>query len=483
MKNLIISFIVIFNIYFLFSLEIPIPKYVHSITCSDINCDNNIDIIIGSSQSSSPHDSITVLINNGLGEFNKISFEKNNMHILKCAKIDDDNLPDLVTKVFNSYDIVYYRNNGDLTFEEGSIIHSTLSNHYETIKIADMDDDGDNDVVFRNHGVNFDSYIGISINNGYGSFSDNVIYTTTNGSITNISIGKINNDELEDILAARLFGVQLFYNNFPIFEEVIIDSFPATHSYIDDMNNNGYNDLVLFAHNYILGIPCYMKILYNFGDSTFIEGDTLNFPCGTYIQNIKDFNNDNFPDLIYTKSTWDEINEYIYICFNNQEGSFNEPDSIFIGVPQWFKITSADFDNNGYQDIAVTGYFFNEIDQAVRILFNDGTGDFLEEPQVGINNDELEITNCKLSNYPNPFNPQTTVNFSIKEQGFVELIIYNIKGRLVKELNSQILEGGEHNVSWNGRDNNNQCCSSGIYLMNLKVNGKSRKTSKLILLK
>jgi len=198
---------------------------------------------------------------------------------------------------------------------------------------------------------------------------------------------------------------------------------------------------------------------------------------------MNDFNNDSFPDLVYTKGTWNENNENIFVCFNNQDGTFCEPDSIYIGVPQWFKISSDDFDNNGYQDIAVAGYYCNEIDQAVRILFNDGTGDFVEEPQVGINNEELEITNCKLSNYPNPFNPQTIIKFSIREQGFVELKIYNIKGRLVKELTSQILEGGEHNVSWNGKDQNNQCCSSGIYLMNLKVNGKSRKTSKLILLK
>ena len=88
---------------------------------------------------------------------------------------------------------------------------------------------------------------------------------------------------------------------------------------------------------------------------------------------------------------------------------------------------------------------------------------------------------CKENS--NPFNISTTINFSIREQGFVELNIYNIKGRLVKELTKQKMEGGEHNVTWNGKDQNNRCCSSGIYLMNLKLDGKSRKTGKVILLK
>jgi len=86
-------------------------------------------------------------------------------------------------------------------------------------------------------------------------------------------------------------------------------------------------------------------------------------------------------------------------------------------------------------------------------------------------------------NFPNPFNPSTTINFSLKEQGFVELKIYNIKGRLIREVINQKMKGGEHNVIWNGKDENNRCCSSGIYLMNLKLNGVSRKTSKVILLK
>ena len=249
------------------------------------------------------------------------------------------------------------------------------------------------------------------------------------------------------------------------------------------MDNNGYTDLVLFRHNYILGIPCYMKILYNYGDDTFTNGDTLSFPCGTHINDIKDFNNDGFPDLVCTGGTWETSNENIYIYLNNSDGAFCEPDSIHIGSPQWFKIASADLDNNGYQDIVVSGYSTSDNNHAVRILFNDGSGHFVEEPQAEINNDELQINNYKLSNYPNPFNPSTTISYSINKKSFVELTIYDIKGRLIKRLINQNQKGGKHNVVWNGKSRNNQCCSSGVYLVNLKLNGMSKKTSKIILLK
>lgn len=475
-------FILIFNFYFLFSIEISVPKFVHSITCSDIDLDNDIDIIVGSNRCTSPHDSITILTNNGFGEFDKTSFERNSMHIMKCAKIDNDDLPDLITKVSNNFDIVYYKNYGDLTFDEGNIIHSTLSDHHEKIEIADMDNDGDNDVVFSLPYNGDYSYWGISFNNGNAQFSENVYYNSDDV-IGKLCIGKINDDEFYDILLAKAYDELLFYNNLPSFEEVHIDTFPATNTYIFDMDNNGYNDLILFLHCYILDLPCDMKILYNYGNDIFVAGDTLNFPCGTYINDINDFNNDGFPDLVCTGGTWEATNENIYVYLNNTDGTFCEPDTIHIGLPRWFKIASADLDNNGHQDIVVSGYSSSNNNDAVRIFFNEGRAHFVEEPQASINDEELQITNYQLSNYPNPFNPKTTINYTIDKKSTVEISIYNIKGRLVKKLIDQILEGGKYNVIWDGKDQKNQYCSSGIYLVNLKMNGISKKTSKIILLK
>jgi hypothetical protein len=94
-----------------------------------------------------------------------------------------------------------------------------------------------------------------------------------------------------------------------------------------------------------------------------------------------------------------------------------------------------------------------------------------------------EIRQLSLQNYPNPFNPQTTIKFSIIESGFVELNIYDIKGRLVKKLTNQKMKGGEHYVTWNGNNESSESVSSGVYFYKLNVNGKTETTKKMLLLK
>jgi hypothetical protein len=85
-------------------------------------------------------------------------------------------------------------------------------------------------------------------------------------------------------------------------------------------------------------------------------------------------------------------------------------------------------------------------------------------------------------NYPNPFNPTTTINYSLKENVKVSLKIYNIKGQLVKTLVNDIKPAGEHSIIWDGRDYNGNRVSSGIYFYKLKA-GDFQKVRKMILLK
>ncbi|MBT4332597.1 MAG: T9SS type A sorting domain-containing protein, partial [Candidatus Cloacimonetes bacterium] len=91
-----------------------------------------------------------------------------------------------------------------------------------------------------------------------------------------------------------------------------------------------------------------------------------------------------------------------------------------------------------------------------------------------------------LGNYPNPFNPETTIKYNLHDNVDVTLEIYNIKGQLVKTLVSTSQEAGLHSVAWNGKDSNGSDVSSGIYFSNFGANtGNSDYTSvkKIILLK
>jgi len=87
-----------------------------------------------------------------------------------------------------------------------------------------------------------------------------------------------------------------------------------------------------------------------------------------------------------------------------------------------------------------------------------------------------------LGNYPNPFNPTTTINYSLKENSMISLSIYNIKGQKVKQLVRDQISTGQHSVSWNGKDDTGNSVSSGIYFYKMKA-GKHQKTRKMILMK
>ncbi|MFO7660062.1 MAG: C25 family cysteine peptidase [Candidatus Cloacimonadaceae bacterium] len=85
-------------------------------------------------------------------------------------------------------------------------------------------------------------------------------------------------------------------------------------------------------------------------------------------------------------------------------------------------------------------------------------------------------------NYPNPFNPSTTIRFGLKEPGQVAINIYNNKGQLVRTLVSENKKAGMHSVVWNGTDNSGKPVSSGVYLYRMQAEGLSQ-TRKMMLMK
>jgi len=103
--------------------------------------------------------------------------------------------------------------------------------------------------------------------------------------------------------------------------------------------------------------------------------------------------------------------------------------------------------------------------------------------QTSSQNDLPETGSIQLhQNTPNPFNPTTTISFSIPNESKVDLSIYNIKGQKIKQLISDQLSAGQHSVVWNGKDDNGKSVSSGIYFYKLKT-ANFEKTKKMILMK
>jgi flagellar hook assembly protein FlgD len=85
-------------------------------------------------------------------------------------------------------------------------------------------------------------------------------------------------------------------------------------------------------------------------------------------------------------------------------------------------------------------------------------------------------------NFPNPFNPTTTISFTLDAPAYTYIAIYNLLGQRVNTVLSEYLGAGEHRVIWNGRNQSGQPVSSGIYFYMLQ-SGENFDAKKMAVLR
>ena len=88
----------------------------------------------------------------------------------------------------------------------------------------------------------------------------------------------------------------------------------------------------------------------------------------------------------------------------------------------------------------------------------------------------------QLGNSPNPFNPITNIKYELLEPGPVKIVIYDTRGRIVKEFVDDHQSPGFHSLQWNATNNSGQPVSSGVYLYSIQ-SGDLIQSKKMIFLK
>jgi hypothetical protein len=78
---------------------------------------------------------------------------------------------------------------------------------------------------------------------------------------------------------------------------------------------------------------------------------------------------------------------------------------------------------------------------------------------------------------PNPFNPSTQISFSLDSGGVIDLAVFDLRGRLVKQLESGYFSDGQHFVTWRGENNSGRPVSSGVYFLRLLSGGTTSSTA------
>ncbi len=89
-------------------------------------------------------------------------------------------------------------------------------------------------------------------------------------------------------------------------------------------------------------------------------------------------------------------------------------------------------------------------------------------------NDEARLKTFTLEqNYPNPFNPATTISYKLERPSSVQLVVYDVAGRLVNTLVSEYQAEGNHSVRWTADDGRGRKLASGMYFARLQVDGQA----------
>ena len=95
---------------------------------------------------------------------------------------------------------------------------------------------------------------------------------------------------------------------------------------------------------------------------------------------------------------------------------------------------------------------------------------------------ERTIADYDLNVYPNPFNPGTTIQFSVLRRSPVTLTVFDLLGRKVRTLFNQTENPGTFNIPWDGKGEDGAPVISGVYLIRLSV-GNQTKVQKALVLK
>ncbi len=178
--------------------------------------------------------------------------------------------------------------------------------------------------------------------------------------------------------------------------------------------------------------------------------------------------------------TVDHLGNYYVSCWS-QPNQVYRYDSNF--TPALTTVASTGHDgvpHNGVADI-----FYDQInDILVAPNMNANTVDFIPFAQLSTYNNEISIpTEFQLhQNFPNPFNPNTTIFYDVSKESNVKISVFDLLGRNIVTLVDQIESSGSKSINWEGRDFAGNLVNAGVYIYQIEVEGFIQ-TKKMVLLK
>jgi len=491
-----ITLVVLFSTVVLTAIDIYSDGWLRDLYCTDFDLDGDVDIILGhNSVAYELWPSFSIIEN-----FNNTEFAETHRILDHYRRpvanhkrtfmqdVNNDGYKDICgVEYLDSlfYLCVGYNNNGDFEFELFEPPFAAMDN----LTYGDWNQDGFTDVFFHFIFYDYHQYA-YFLNDGTGDFVyQNSFEMDISGRMYFSDLDNNGFDEMYYVCNDSI-GYYLRQYQYPDWVSPTLVFNLDNNIYANfffDIDDDGDLDFSHFSFNWTNDIVD-IKILENLGEFQFnVHDNSLIFPDLQYVYYwnpvFVNFNADSFPDL---------INFHVAIM-NNNAFSFDEIQTFnwnLMGPWGDYPLFDyCDIDGNGFVDyigIGTSGHV-----NCTRIMFNDGNGNFLPEPQVSIDEEVIvNNDNWELSNFPNPVSLSklnrdgcaTTFSFLLPDNVInPTLEIFNIKGQSIREL--QISDNKQSEVIWDGTNQHQSKVASGIYLYRIKGDNQQSLVKKMMILK
>jgi len=155
-----------------------------------------------------------------------------------------------------------------------------------------------------------------------------------------------------------------------------------------------------------------------------------------------------------------------------------EDGSFYLGIFEMQGLSEIGFDENS------SGYSYNDIsgDWEMETDGNIMVRAIIINPNLENEEEIVPVNETAISNYPNPFNPDTMIKLQMPAAGKASIKIYNLKGQMIKTILDDQVESGITTYNWNGTDENGMPVGSGIYFYKLQTDNQTI-SKKMVLMK
>ena len=197
--------------------------------------------------------------------------------------------------------------------------------------------------------------------------------------------------------------------------------------------------------NGVLSVPSFSNTIISITETGMISGV------------VRQQNNQPIPGAVVTAGT--------YSATTNNSGAY----SIIAETGTYtVHVSAANFSGQTVENVLVVA------NQTTTVNFVLIPGSDSDDPTAPV------VATALNGNYPNPFNPSTTISYAVKDPAEVKIAIYNLKGQLVRTLVSEYRNSGRYTAIWNGKDDHNRPVASGVYYYRMSA-GTYHSTRKMLL--